>query len=222
MSTRDDPERLGAGAFFACALAAAALVALSACGPTPPAPPDAGNVFGGIDGSPSTGDPDADPDADPSAIDASVDSPPDAAIACGSDPEPDTEDEALYWGEMDDCDNDNNAAITGTLDGADDVDVFRVGYIDEPFCIIDNVAEVNRPADLCIYVECPDHETEVDCQRGTPATSPEGRPGCCGRLLEFDHDCNGAGFGGHDADYYVFVFGAPEGQCVSYTVDIKG
>lgn len=74
------------------------------------------------------------------------------------------------------------------------------------------------PLEVCVFLECTNggDVDPLDCAAGsTDATSPDGRPGCCGdgAAMVEGYDCTG--FGGKDVDVWISV-GSDQQICADY------
>ncbi len=127
----------------------------------------------------------------------------------------DTENTATDLGTISDCDSSGGQAI-GVLSG-DDEDWYTY-YGTDGSCVVD--AAVSIVADgqvrVCQYIDCT--ELTLDCPQDTsPATSPNGRAGCCSELpFELGFNCSGLW---EDADVYISIDKPGSFPCVSYTLD---
>ena len=145
--------------------------------------------------------------------------PPDAGEACPPDPnEPsDAMAQANDLGEIEDCDGDGQA-VSGMLDGPDDVDWIRYAGNDVAFCSVnpDRSLQFDAPLRLCKFAECQGDSTEVMCPDGTESAHlPNGMPGCCSdHGFEMWINCPGLD---DDADIFLRLDQA-EAACVGYTL----
>jgi hypothetical protein len=133
----------------------------------------------------------------------------------------DSEEEAQSLGQFNDCDG-NGGSISGVLSLGDE-DWFTYTGTDAFGCIVDPEREIVTEGSLriCKFAECLNglENTELTCPPGTQsATSPAGRPGCCGssgfKMGVFD--C--AGTINDSANVYIRIDqGVP--QCTQYTLN---
>ncbi|MBX3126241.1 MAG: hypothetical protein KF718_05970 [Polyangiaceae bacterium] len=127
-----------------------------------------------------------------------------------------TEATATDLGAMTDCDS-TGKTVVAKLDGATDVDFYRVVASDVAGCVVDPSFETTTQARLCAFFECPG--VAVACASpATQATSPDGRKGCCipsGGTLKATPDCSGSNDG---STVYIRMDQGPADQCTSYSV----
>ncbi|MBI4954628.1 MAG: hypothetical protein HY908_21565 [Myxococcales bacterium] len=214
MSARDGIRRIGllfgGGAWLGCALAGCLVAAEDA-----PRPELDGVPFGGFGGSPFPGG--AGGTGGTTTTSGTGGS---GGEACG-DADPggvnDTEPAAWYLGGIDDCDG-AGSSVAGALD-AGDVDWYRYTGTDASGCIVDPAADVSftgGSARLCQFAACMFGSVAVTCQGGSaPATSPDGRAGCCGSSVSMDIECTGI----NDDAFIYLRLDQPSGSCVSYVLD---
>lgn len=144
------------------------------------------------------------------------------AGACGSGDtaEPnDTEALSLDLGAINDSDS-GGGIVQGTLTTAGDIDWFRYTGSDTTFYVADPARTfvASGPARLCKFLECLDGgPVTFDCPSGTqPATSPEGRAGCCGTAgFGFSHACPSSV---DDAIVFIRVDSPQSPDCIDYSV----
>jgi hypothetical protein len=73
---------------------------------------------------------------------------------------------------------------------------------------------------LCKFIQCNgDEENDFACPAGTTAaTSPDGRPGCCGSAgFAFDLTCGSSSLDGDDAMVYIRL-DTQANDCVTYSL----
>lgn len=135
------------------------------------------------------------------------------------DAEPnDTESTAIDLGTVDDDDGDGGT-VSGILAGVGDTDWYKY-YGDDTF---PGVAEPARsltssdPVRICKFMQCVDGDGSPDCPSGTdPATSPDGREGCCGDTgFTMGIECSGT----DDDNYIYFRVQTTTNDCVTYSID---
>jgi hypothetical protein len=144
-------------------------------------------------------------------------------LDCGEGPGPDgddTEASATDLGTIGDCDGDGES-VTGVLTGFGDVDWYR--YLgDDGLCVVSpsRALVASHAVRLCKYVQCVGgQEPDIECPNGTEAaTSPDGRPGCCGSS-GFDLDAGCAGLIGDDSMRIYLSVETEQQACVEYTID---
>jgi hypothetical protein len=140
--------------------------------------------------------------------------------ACIDPLEPnDIEAQASDLGSFNDCD-DSGSMVQGVLDGVDDVDWYRYVGSDDFGCVVDptRLLTATHSLRLCKFAECTDGSTaSVSCTDGSsPATSPDGRPGCCHTLsFGMDVDCDAVS---DDATIYIRL-DTPGDACVVYDLE---
>lgn len=122
-------------------------------------------------------------------------------------------------GSITDCDGDGDT-LSGVITGPNDVDWYRYSATDSFGCVVDATRGFSASGSLrlCKFVECVSGGgVSFDCPGGTQAaTSPGGRPGCCGTAgFDIAPDCAGV-----DDDTVVFIrVDDPQGlTCVDYTL----
>jgi hypothetical protein len=135
----------------------------------------------------------------------------------GSGTEPnDGQSTAHALGEVDD-DDASAGFVCGVLQGKDDVDWFKFVGRDALFNYVDPTRELlgDPTATICVYLQCLDGGTSVDCDAGdTPDTSPLGHPGCCGAgMVSPGLDCDGLD---DSANVWVKVVNSAALECVGY------
>lgn len=146
-----------------------------------------------------------------------------APLQCPADAyEPnDSEETAVYLGEIND--NDNNGDSFSAVLSYGDEDWFTYTGDDDAFYIVDPERELVADGDLrlCKFAECLNglENTEITCPPGTSsATSPAGRPGCCGssgfKMGVFD--CASTT---EDSAYIYLRLDQGVQQCVQYTLN---
>jgi hypothetical protein len=131
----------------------------------------------------------------------------------------DSEETAVFLGQINDC-NWNGGSVDGVLSWGDE-DWFTYTGTDAFGCWVDPAREIVADADIriCKFAECLNglENTELTCPPPTKsATSPAGRPGCCG-TSDFQlsvYDC--AGTINDSANVYIRIDQGGE-QCVEYT-----
>jgi len=134
----------------------------------------------------------------------------------------DTEQQAVDLGTIGDCD-DLAETVSGVLTGFSDVDWYKfLGADASAFCAVDpgRTLTSGNAVTLCKFVQCTDGSAaNFDCPNGTTAaTSPEGRPGCCGQAgFELDLTCGSSPFNADDAMIYLRI--EPEvALCTAYSI----
>ena len=136
----------------------------------------------------------------------------------GGDEPNDSEDTAKPLAAINDCDA-NGSALSGTLDGAMDVDWFRYDGSDDFGCVVDPTRSLSASAGLrlCKFVSCLSGGGDVTCEDGSSqAVSPNGHPGCCHvQGFGVGIECPGA-----DDDATITIrLDQAASACVSYTLD---
>jgi hypothetical protein len=143
-----------------------------------------------------------------------------AGLTCDTSDEPnDTESAAVDLGVITDCDE-TGSSFSGELAGINDQDWYKYEASDDFFCSVDATRDVmaGQPIRFCKYAQClDDSDPAISCPDGTDdATSPDGRPGCCGDAgFTFAPDCDGIS---DDARIYLQLR-TLSNDCVAYTVD---
>ena len=133
----------------------------------------------------------------------------------------DTESTAVNLGTQSDC-NDPESVV-GILQGVADEDWFKYAGVDEfGFgCTVNPVRTVTAsdPVRFCKYIQCVDEDADFDCPSGTTgATSPDGRPGCCGTQgFQIDFICGSSSLNDDSATVYMSI-STTVNQCVTYTI----
>ncbi len=136
-----------------------------------------------------------------------------------ADAEPnDSEANAIDLGTVDDDDGDGGI-VSGILAGVGDTDWYKY-YGDDTF---PGVAEPERslsssdPVRLCKFMQCVDGDGSPSCPGGTdPATSPDGREGCCGDTgFTMGIECSGT----DDDNMIYFRVQTTTNDCVTYSVE---
>jgi hypothetical protein len=132
---------------------------------------------------------------------------------------------ALAAQPIDDCDG-SGSSIQGVIAGANDVDWYTYVGDDSFGCVVDPTRSFTQSQGglrLCKFMECVDANavTEITCGGGSsPATSPQGRDGCCG-TAGFVADVNCTGSTDDITEVYIRLDqpGANASTCNSYTLD---
>ena len=138
-----------------------------------------------------------------------------SCIDSGFEPN-ETEFDAYQLAAVTDCDG-TGSSVSGKLDGQSDIDYYSFFGNDVGGCFVDPGIKTGAKVRLCVFVDCPG--IAVSCSQGTPATSPDGNPGCCvpsGGSVAPTVDCNGFTEG---ATMYLRIDQGPSNQCTSYVVD---
>lgn len=137
----------------------------------------------------------------------------------------DSEATAVDLGTIDDC-NGSGSTVTGLLFGVADVDWYKYQGVDTfgIGCSVDPKRTVTSsdPLTLCKYFQCPDNDETFDCPSGTsPATSPDGRPGCCGDGgFTVGLTCGSSSLNSDDALVYIKLETAVN-DCVNYSLSFE-
>jgi hypothetical protein len=136
----------------------------------------------------------------------------------------DTEPTATSLGAIGDCDDEGDM-ISGVLDGPTDADWYKIDGNDaSSFCVVDpsRSLQSSSPVRLCKFIQCKNGEsTNFSCPGGTtPATSPQGRPGCCsmGGFTIGDLGCGGSTLDSDNSTIYLRLDNPQGAACPSYTV----
>jgi hypothetical protein len=143
-----------------------------------------------------------------------------SGLTCDTGDEPnDSESTAVDLGVITDCDGDGSS-FTGELSGINDQDWYKYEASDDFGCSVDATRDVMaaQAVRFCKYAQClDDSDPALSCPDGTDdATSPDGRPGCCGDAgFTFAPDCSGIS---DDARVYLQLR-TLSNDCVAYTVD---
>jgi hypothetical protein len=128
----------------------------------------------------------------------------------------DTEGDATFLGNIDDCDT-SGGSIKGTLAG-DDVDWYSYGGTDASFCTVDPTRSVTAQAAIrvCKFVKCDSGDEDLICPAGTTAeNSPSGKPGCCSTSdFVISPDCDGPA--SDNMTIYIRLTKQPADNCVPY------
>ena len=136
-------------------------------------------------------------------------------------PEPhDNQETALDLGQISDADLDGGTAC-GTLRGMNDIDWYTfngkdaLGNYVDPFRSL--VTQSGEGARLCVYIQCSNQPTKLDCKGATPSTAPLGQPGCCdGGTVAPSLDCSGLN---DSAKIWIRVDNPQKLACVPYQLD---
>ena len=135
----------------------------------------------------------------------------------------DTESTATPLATIDDCDG-SGSSFGGVLDGGSDVDWYKYTGEDALGCVVDATRALTSSGGsvrLCKYAQCSNNnDAAISCPGGTSAaTSPDGRPGCCGTSgFDMAPDC--ASFPSTDDSSIIYIrVDQPGGDCVSYSID---
>ncbi|HEY8376857.1 MAG TPA: hypothetical protein VIK91_10225, partial [Nannocystis sp.] len=136
-------------------------------------------------------------------------------------PEPhDTQDTAYNLGVITDDDSDGSY-VCGTLKGAYDVDWYTFGgddaflnYVD-PYRSI--VTQNGGGARVCVYIECNNGATDLDCDGAASDIAPLGQKGCCSTSVVTPKlNCSGLD---DSARVWIRVDNAQGLDCVPYQLD---
>lgn len=118
------------------------------------------------------------------------------------------------------CDSVIDLGLIGTLDGPE-TDWYRY-FGNEGLVLCGEQPEATVVAaiatEVCVYMECLEGSASgVSCAAGSsPATSPDGRPGCCGQDQAHINDFDCGGFlTPKNADVWISIASAENG-CVDY------
>jgi hypothetical protein len=134
-----------------------------------------------------------------------------------------TETTAFDLGTIGDCD-DQGDVVSGVLNGANDVDWYKFHGIDmSSLCSVDPARALSSSGSvrICKFIQCDASESNnFTCPSGsTPATSPIGRPGCCGSGdMDISLTCGSSQLNADDAMVYIRVDNPQSLPCASYTV----
>lgn len=75
---------------------------------------------------------------------------------------------------------DTATTVHGIMNGASDVDWYRVSVSDTSFALLQpNIQSATSGTQLCAFVKCGGGSTTVSCSAGSAATSELGEAGCC-------------------------------------------
>ena len=87
-------------------------------------------------------------------------------------------------------------------------------YVD-PFRSL--VTQNGEGARLCVYIQCSNQPTNLDCKGATPSTAPLGQPGCCdGGTIAPSLDCSGLN---DSAKIWIRLDNPQKLACVPYQLD---
>jgi hypothetical protein len=210
---------------------ARALGATAACasnGDAPGSPVEGeGNESSSSSSSGSTSSKDDRPTFDasfaPTDQDANVDPTPDGGgDTCVDNDDPGSaENVAKQLPAMDDCDN-NFKTVKGVLNGAVDVDFYKVSGTDKAGCNLDTEFSSNTSgAEICVYARCKNATANAvtGCAQGVEDTSVIGMKGCCaaapGKATP-EWDCDGI-TDNDSADFMIRIKPAPNtDKCLPY------
>lgn len=134
----------------------------------------------------------------------------------------DTESTARDLGTTSDCNGGDT--VTGVLEGVTDIDWYKYQGTDEfgINCSVDPVRSVtaSQTVEFCKYIQCIDEEADFECPGTTdPATSPDGRAGCCGPMgFQVDFICGGSSVNDDSAWIYMSIE-TTSNTCVDYDID---
>jgi hypothetical protein len=118
-------------------------------------------------------------------------------------------------------DDDDGSFVCGTIRGANDVDWYTVGGKDQLGNFVDPVrnlvAQNGDGGRICVYFDCNNGGTSVNCGNATADTAPLGQKGCCSTgSVAAKLDCGGF----DDGTQIWFRVDSPGGlACVPYQVD---
>lgn len=127
-----------------------------------------------------------------------------------------------------DCDSDGSTAFggpwppaQGVVDPSDIADYFTYHGSDTFGCVVDPTATTQQSGfRLCVFTHCPQGATTFNsCTAGTPATNPNGYPGCCTTApgtVTVDYSC--ANSSDDSAQVYIRA-DEPTTSCSDYTID---
>lgn len=127
-----------------------------------------------------------------------------------------TESTAHNLGTIGDADGDGGS-LTGVLAGVNDKDWYKYTGQDNLGATVDPTRTVSAgdAIRVCKYAQCTTGDEDFTCPAGTTsATSPDGRPGCCGSS-GFSLDLNCTGTSSDDATIYVRI-DTQVNDCVAY------
>jgi hypothetical protein len=133
----------------------------------------------------------------------------------------DSESDAPDLGTQSDCSDEES--VQGVLAGVADIDWYKYSGVDEfGFnCSTNPVRSVTagEAITFCKYVHCIDEAADFECPAGaSPATSPDGRPGCCDNQgFQLDFICGGSSLNDDSAWVYMSIE-TDVNECVSYTI----
>lgn len=137
----------------------------------------------------------------------------------GAEPH-DNQETAQSLGKLSDDDADGGTAC-GTLRGANDIDWYTFGGDDafgnfvDPFRSL--VTQSGEGARLCVYIQCNNQPTSVNCKGSTPDVAPLGQSGCCdGDVVAPSLNCDGLD---DSAKVWIRVDNPAKLACVPYQLD---
>lgn len=127
---------------------------------------------------------------------------------------------------MDDCDN-NLKTVKGVLNGAVDVDFYKVSGADKFGCSLDTeFSAATSGAEICVYARCKNATANAvtGCAAGVEDTSVIGMKGCCaatpGKATP-EWDCSGV-TDNDSADFMIRIKQAAGGdKCLPYTFSYR-
>jgi hypothetical protein len=165
-------------------------------------------------------------EADPA--DANVDPTPDGGgDTCVDNDDPgSSENVAKQLAGTDDCDNDFKT-VKGVLNGAVDVDFYKMSGQDKAGCSLDT--EFSSPTagvELCVYARCKNATANAvtGCTNGVEDTSVVGMKGCCAAAPNKatpEWDCSGL-LDNDSADFMIRIRQAAGGdKCLPYTFSYR-
>lgn len=119
-------------------------------------------------------------------------------------------------------DDAQGGSVSGLLDGTTDPDWYKYYGTDEFGSTTDPNRTVtsSHPIRICKFVQCDNNEeNDFSCPSGTSAaTSPDGRPGCCGTsAFEFSLTCGSSSLNSDNATVYIRI-DTQQNACVTYTL----
>jgi hypothetical protein len=136
----------------------------------------------------------------------------------GTEPN-ETEAKATFLDNITDCDG-SGGQVDGVLSGPNDVDWYRHKASDTLGCSVDPTRSISAVGSirLCKFFECLSDAPSFSCPQGTvAATSPDGRPGCCGlEGFSVDFCCGSCAFGSDDAQVYIRIDNPDQVACLPY------
>ena len=132
-----------------------------------------------------------------------------------------TESTAHDLGTIGDSDSEGGS-VSGMVAGPMDVDWYKYLGEDNFGSVVDPTRTLSssHPVRICKFFQCLDNAAnDFSCPNGTTdATSPDGRPGCCGTAgFDVSLSCGSSSLNSDDAWVYIRI-DSQQNQCVTYTL----
>jgi len=128
---------------------------------------------------------------------------------------------AKKLGDIDDCDG-SGTNVKGVMNGAVDVDFYKVHAADTFGCVVNPHFSSTAPGlEVCVFVKCDNNGTTSvsGCGNGAAKTSDIGDPGCCFATpgtVDISLNCSGVN---DSAELFVKVSQNGGDKCEPYQID---